>query len=99
MGDHLGNDVCDGGSEHAEGLKPLFSVPDVQDDSLPPVTGYGTSPKLVLGRVEMVPGWPHTCWPCGSQPLNPGCLGGAECGNPVRSNVPHFYNLLYLTVI
>lgn len=54
-GGHLYGSVKEGGLVNAEGLDPLFVIPSVQDNLLPPFTADGIGPKLVLDSLEVVP--------------------------------------------
>lgn len=58
MGDHPGEDVHEGGLAHTEGLDPLFIIPDVQDDPLPPVVPGATGSEQVSDGLEVMPQHP-----------------------------------------
>lgn len=52
VGGQLDNNVHEGGLVHAESLDPLFAIPGVQDNPLPPVIAGGTDPN----GLEVMPG-------------------------------------------
>lgn len=55
MGGHLGDNICEGGLVHAEGLEPLFDIPGAQDNPHPP---GGAVPEMALNHLEVVPECP-----------------------------------------
>ncbi|KYO20104.1 hypothetical protein Y1Q_0010685 [Alligator mississippiensis] len=55
VGDQLGDDIHEGGLANVEGLDPLFIVPGLQNDLLPPVGSGGAGPESVHDGLGVVP--------------------------------------------